>query len=71
MLHNDLFEGCAVPIFIGDGSCDDEANNADCNYDGGDCCLECMDTSLCSECLCHDRGAPINDTSCSKCSYAR
>ena len=23
---------------IGDGYCDDTANNANCNYDGGDCC---------------------------------
>ena len=23
---------------IGDGYCNDETNNADCNYDGGDCC---------------------------------
>ena len=29
---------CDAPIeLIGNGVCDDEANNADCKYDGGDC----------------------------------
>ena len=23
---------------VGDGVCNDETNNAECNYDGGDCC---------------------------------
>ena len=30
--------GCAVPWWQGDQICDDENNNAECNYDGGDCC---------------------------------
>ena len=34
------------------GYCNDEFNNADCNYDGGDCCGSCVVTELCSECKC-------------------
>jgi hypothetical protein len=33
--------------------CNDETNNADCNYDGGDCCVVNANTSACSECVCH------------------
>ena len=30
---------CAVPLeLIANGFCNDEANNAECLYDGGDCC---------------------------------
>ncbi|CAM9701777.1 unnamed protein product, partial [Ectocarpus sp. 13 AM-2016] len=30
--------------FIGDGYCDEETNNAECGYDGGDCCdCDCID----------------------------
>ena len=31
------FGDCAYPDWIGDGECDDETNNALCNFDGGDC----------------------------------
>ena len=27
-----------INVLIGNGICNDEANNADCYYDGGDCC---------------------------------
>ena len=37
---------------VGDGFCNDEANNAECNYDGGDCCVN-VNTTFCSECTCH------------------
>ena len=37
---------------IGDGFCDDETNNADCNYDGGDCCVN-INTDHCSDCTCY------------------
>merc|ERR1712156_739197 len=30
--------GCGEPNFKGDGLCDDFNNNAECNYDDGDCC---------------------------------
>ena len=29
---------CAFPWWQGDQICDDENNNAECNWDGGDCC---------------------------------
>ena len=38
----------------GDGSCDDKNNNEACNWDGGDCCLDTLDTEYCNECLCLD-----------------
>ena len=37
---------------VGDGYCHDEANNADCDYDGGDCCGSCVVKKYCSECEC-------------------
>ena len=30
-------DGVTHPL-VGDGYCQDETNNADCKYDGGDCC---------------------------------
>ena len=29
---------CTIPEWIGDGFCDDENNNAQCQFDLGDCC---------------------------------
>ena len=37
---------------IGDGFCNDEANNLDCNFDGGDCCGKCINMNLCKNCSC-------------------
>ena len=37
---------------VGDGFCNDETNNPDCNYDGGDCCGSCVVTEHCWECQC-------------------
>ena len=37
---------------VGNGFCNDETNNADCNYDGGDCCGSCINTDYCSQCVC-------------------
>ena len=45
--------GCANVALVGNGFCNDETNNADCNYDGGDCCFVNANTSACSECACH------------------
>ncbi|CAM9275242.1 unnamed protein product [Ectocarpus sp. 13 AM-2016] len=34
-----------IPSWISDGLCDSSNNNADCAYDGGDCCVcDCVDT---------------------------
>ena len=38
---------------IGNGYCNDEPNNADCNYDGGDCCKLIFNLDHCTECICH------------------
>ena len=38
---------------VGDGACNDETNTAVCNYDGGDCCLNVINTDHCSECTCY------------------
>ena len=32
-------EGCGSPSWATDKWCDDENNNAECNYDGGACCF--------------------------------
>merc|ERR1719367_875338 len=40
---------------IGDGFCDDEANNQSCNFDGGDCCLNTeASKEYCSKCVCKE-----------------
>ena len=48
------FSGCyqSYQPLIGDGFCDDETNNVDCGFDGGDCCLDSVVTNFCSECEC-------------------
>ena len=43
--------------WIGDGYCDDSNNNADCSYDGGDCCGANVNTQWCTECLCLEDGS--------------
>merc|ERR1712111_312918 len=42
--------GCEFPQWEGDGWCDDGNNNADCSYDGGDCCGDNVQTTYCSVC---------------------
>ena len=37
---------------ISNGFCNDETNNADCNYDGGECCGDCTNTDHCLNCVC-------------------
>ena len=46
------FSDCNNGELIGDGFCHDETNNADCNYDGGDCCVN-ITTDHCSDCTCY------------------
>ena len=43
-----------VIIIIGDGYCNDENNNAKCDYDDGDCCGENVITEDCNICECRD-----------------
>ena len=48
-----LVLGCDNVSLVGNGFCNDEANNADCNYDGGECCFATANTDYCSDCACH------------------
>ena len=48
-------EDCDYPLIAGDGFCDDEANNHDCNFDDGDCCGTSdftVNTNNCLQCMC-------------------
>ena len=51
--HFFLVPGCNNVALVGNGFCDDETNNPDCNYDGGDCCAMNANTNSCSDCVCH------------------
>ena len=55
-----IVSDCSVSLeLIGNGFCNDEANNVGCNFDNGDCCGSCANTEYCSDCLCHP-GSPMN-----------
>ena len=43
---------CPYDNLIGDGFCDDEANDFACDFDGGDCCGNDVNTTHCVDCLC-------------------
>lgn len=43
---------CLDPM-IGDGKCHDVCNTHHHDYDGLDCCLEVINSRMCSQCLCH------------------
>ena len=43
---------CSNISLVGDGFCNDETNHFNCNYDGGDCCLN-DNKDYCSECVCY------------------
>ena len=47
-----LYQACTNGYLIGDGFCNDETNNPDCNFDGGDCCGLCIVKNRCSQCTC-------------------
>jgi len=40
------------PSYVGDNYCDDECNNEEDNFDGGDCCLDDVNEEYCSACDC-------------------
>ena len=42
---------------IGDTYCDDDLNNPECNYDGGDCCGSGVKAGHCIECACYENCA--------------
>merc|ERR1712062_910596 len=47
-------DACGSPHWKGDNYCDDENNNAGCEWDGGDCCGDDVKTQYCSACECLD-----------------
>ena len=48
-----LDEDCGEFIeFLADGFCDDENNNVERYFDGGDCCFDVY-TIFCGECHCY------------------
>ena len=51
--------GCGSPQWANDEWCDDENNNAECNWDGGACCnnTEAGWDNYCSACECLDPNA--------------
>ena len=51
-----LAPDCWYPAYFADTYCDDDNNNAECNYDGGDCCNNDKDgwNNFCSACDCKD-----------------
>jgi hypothetical protein len=50
------YSGCPAISWVGDGYCDDETNIEECQFDGGDCCLENVDLMYCTVCVCHETG---------------
>merc|ERR1712193_365641 len=54
--------GCGSPQWQGDNFCDDENNNAECAFDGGDCCGDDVNETYCNACECLEQGeceAPV------------
>ena len=49
-----LGSGCDNAALVGNGFCNDETNNPDCNFDGGDC-YECQHKYLFWMCMPFDR----------------
>ena len=50
---------CVSPDYYRDGICDDENNNQECNWDGGDCCGDNVNTDYCMHCDCLDGDVKI------------
>ena len=83
-MFSSLVPGCDNLALVGDGLCNDETNNADCNFDGGDCCVENANKNSCSTCECHvletcaagyhplvGNGFCDNETTIAECEYDR
>ena len=58
------YTGCASGLhnYIADGYCDDQNNVEECQWDGGDCCLDTVLTDYCDDCACLDPGAGDSGT---------
>ena len=55
-------EGCGFPQWVGDNFCDDENNNEECGWDGGDCCGNNVVTQYCTICACLDPNGIVPNT---------
>ena len=44
---------CQGGNYVGDGYCDDDFNNEQCNWDGGDCCGDNVNRQWCRYCNCN------------------
>merc|ERR1711881_803704 len=59
---------CGQEKYKGDGYCDDDNNNAGCEFDGGDCCEKSLGgplkTDYCKECKCLDPNPQAQAPSC-------
>merc|ERR1712048_254120 len=54
---DNIIGSCKLPNFQGDGVCDDENNNAGCNWDKGDCCGSTgnpKQNAYCKDCKCRN-----------------
>ena len=63
---------CLVEPWIGDGYCDDAANNAECDYDLDDCCQPESDRNSCTNCTCwvdNDQLVKIKEELCLEYNY--
>ena len=49
--------------WVGDGMCDDATNISECQYDGGDCCLEEPVTNACHYCICFEGSTTTKEVS--------
>lgn len=59
-------------VWWGDGFCDQLLNNQDCDYDGGDCCIDTINFQFCLVCICHLDGKshyPETEESTTQLSY--
>ena len=46
---------CQFPNIVNDGVCDAKTNNLQCDFDGGDCCLNQI-IAACYDCICYEDG---------------
>ena len=53
-----IISDCNNPSFVGDGYCDDDTNNNDCEFDKGDCCGSLILTQYCHFCECIQYSTP-------------
>ena len=49
-----VYECPSAEAWVGNGKCDDETNIPECDYDGGDCCMDPYVQGFCTICVCYD-----------------